>query len=54
MTQDMDRIEPRCAADDEFTAAMASVDRALSALRERSERAPLPPLRLTAADRLVQ
>ena len=56
MTQDLDRLD-RIAAmpnqGDRIAAALASVDQALSALRQPGGWLPAPPACVTAADRLV-
>jgi len=60
MTPDRDPSGPMPRAGDEITAALASIDQALSALLERpggprppAGWQPLPPVCVTAADRLV-
>jgi hypothetical protein len=41
-------------AADKVTAALSSIDQALSALHAACGQAPLPPVHLTAADRLLE
>jgi hypothetical protein len=56
MTRDLDRLDRSEAMPnqgDRIAAALASVDQALSALRQPGGRLPAPPARVTAADRLV-
>jgi hypothetical protein len=58
MTRNFDLVGPlplpadKFAAD-EVTAALSSIDQALSMLHAASGQPPLPPARLTPADRLV-
>jgi hypothetical protein len=60
MTPDLDPSGRMPRSGDEITAALASIDQALSALREPTDAPrrpaawqPLPPVCVTAADRLV-
>jgi hypothetical protein len=56
MTRDLDRLDRSEAMPnqgDRIAAALASVDQALSALRQPGGRLPAPPARVTAADRFV-
>jgi hypothetical protein len=53
MTRDFDEVGSLPAHSDEIGAAIASIEVALAVLREPTIKLPLPPERLTSADRLV-